>query len=41
MSTANTDVFALDGSEYLSMSTGETVRLDQLVAVDDFKLADS
>ena len=39
-SAAITDVFARVGAEYLSMSTGETVRLDQLLAVDDFKLAD-
>ena len=30
-----TDVFAREGAEYLSTSTGETVRLDRLVAVDD------
>ncbi len=35
-----TDVFARSGVEYLSMSTGETLRLDQLVAVDDARLAD-
>ncbi len=35
-----TDVFSREGSEYLSMSTGETVRLDQLLAVDAYKLAD-
>lgn len=34
-----TDVLARDGSEYLLMSTGETVRLDHLLAVNDFKLA--
>lgn len=34
------DVFARDGSAYLSMSTGETVRLDHLLDVNDFKLAD-
>jgi len=39
-SAAITDVFARDGSEYLLMSTGETVRLDQLLAVNDFKLSD-
>jgi Rho-binding antiterminator len=39
-SAAIIDVFARDGSEYLSMSTGETVRLDHLLAVNDFKLAD-
>lgn len=39
-SAAIADVFARDGSEYLSISTGETLRLDQLLAVDDAKLAD-
>ena len=39
-SAAIIDVFARDGSEYLSMSTGETVRLDRLLAVNEFKLAD-
>jgi Rho-binding antiterminator len=39
-SAAITDVFARDGSEYLLVSTGETVRLDHLLAVNDFKLAD-
>ena len=34
------DVFARDEAEYLAMSTGETVRLDRLLAVDDFKLTD-
>jgi Rho-binding antiterminator len=34
------DVFAREGAEYLSMSTGETLRLDQLIEVDDAKLAD-
>ena len=29
-----TDVWAREGAEYLSTSTGETVRLDRLVAVD-------
>ena len=29
-----TDVCAREGAEYCSMSTGETVRLDRLVAVD-------
>jgi len=37
---AITDVFARDGAEYLSMSTGETLRLDQLVEVDGENLAD-
>ena len=35
-----TDVFSRDGAEYLSIGTGETLRLDQLVEVDDAKLAD-
>lgn len=34
------DVYARDGAEYLSVSTGEIVRLDQLVEVGDAKLAD-
>jgi Rho-binding antiterminator len=34
-----TDVFARDGSEYLVVSTGEAVRLDRLLTVNDFKLA--
>jgi Rho-binding antiterminator len=29
-----TDVWAREGAEYLSTSTGETVRLDRLVTVD-------
>ena len=33
------DLFARDGVEYLAISTGETVRLDQLLEVDDFKFA--
>jgi Rho-binding antiterminator len=35
-----TDVFAREGADYLSMSTGETLRLDRLIEVDDAKLAD-
>ncbi|MFS2004560.1 hypothetical protein ACEN9F_13135 [Duganella sp. CT11-25] len=35
-----TDVFARAGADYLSLSTGETVRLDQLIEVDGVKLAD-
>ncbi|UNK48560.1 hypothetical protein MNR01_12470 [Lysobacter sp. S4-A87] len=35
-----TDVFARSGEEYLSMSTGEIVRLDRLVDVDGARLAD-
>ena len=33
-----TDVFAKDGADYLTLSTGETVRLDQLVEVDQARL---
>jgi Rho-binding antiterminator len=39
-SAAITDVFARGGAEYLSLSTGETLRLDQLLAVGDARLAD-
>jgi Rho-binding antiterminator len=35
-----TDVFARDGAEYLSLTTGETVRLDRLVEVSGARLAD-
>lgn len=35
-----TDVFARDGEEFLSMSTGEAFRLDRLVEVDGARLAD-
>jgi Rho-binding antiterminator len=35
-----TDVFARDGAEYLSLTTGESVRLDRLVQVSDARLAD-
>jgi len=35
-----TDVFARNGQEYLSMSTGDILRLDQLVEVDGARLAD-
>lgn len=35
-----TDVFSRGGAEYLSLSSGETLRLDQLVEVDGNKLAD-
>jgi len=34
------DVFSKDGVEYLAISTGETLRLDQLVAVGKSKVAD-
>ncbi len=35
-----TDVFALNGEEFVSLSTGERVRLDRLVEVDGARLAD-
>jgi Rho-binding antiterminator len=35
-----TDVFSKEGAEYVSIATGETLRLDQLVEVDGRKLAD-
>ena len=35
-----TDVFSRDGAEYLSLSSGETLRLDQLIEVDGAKLSD-
>lgn len=35
-----TDVFARAGADYLSLSTGQTLRLDQLIEVDGVKLAD-
>lgn len=38
--TVITDVFAREGAEYLSMDTGETLRLDHLVEVDGARLAD-
>lgn len=34
------DVYARDGAEYLSLSTEETLRLDQLLTVDGENLAD-
>ncbi|WP_229417366.1 hypothetical protein [Massilia sp. Root418] len=34
------DVYARDGADYVSLSTGETVRMDRLVEVDGYKLAD-
>lgn len=37
-SAAITDVFSRNGAEYLVISTGETLRLDQLIAVDDTTL---
>ncbi|WP_460726382.1 hypothetical protein [Lysobacter rhizosphaerae] len=35
-----TDVFARDGAEYASLSTGETLRLDRLAEVNGARLAD-
>ncbi|MNS92122.1 hypothetical protein D3C72_1262460 [compost metagenome] len=35
-----TDVFSRNGAEYLSLSSGETLRLDQLVEVNGDKLTD-
>ena len=32
------DIFSRHGAEYLAISTGETVRLDRLIAVDHDKL---
>lgn len=34
------DVFSRSGTEYLRISSGETLRLDRLLAVDKAKLAD-
>ena len=34
------DVFAREGSEFVALSTGETVRLDRLIGVDKATLAD-
>ena len=34
------DVYSSAGAEYLSLSSGETLRLDQLVEVDGEKLSD-
>lgn len=34
-----TDVFARDGADFMSLDTGETVRLDRVVDVDGVKLA--
>jgi Rho-binding antiterminator len=33
-STRIVDVYSRNGAEYLSLKTGETVRLDRLVAID-------
>jgi Rho-binding antiterminator len=35
-----TDVYSRRGAEYLTLKTGESLRLDQLVEVDGEKLAD-
>lgn len=35
-----TDVYARDGADYLTLSSGDTLRLDQLVEVDQARLAD-
>jgi Rho-binding antiterminator len=40
LSATITDVYARSGSEYLTTSTGETLRLDQLLEVDGERLAD-
>lgn len=34
-----TDLYAQDGAEYMSISTGETVRLDQIEEIDGTKLS--
>lgn len=34
------DVYAREGADYMLLSTGETVRLDRLIEVDGYKLAD-
>ena len=35
-----TDVYAREGADYLTLSTGETLRLDQLIEVDQARLED-
>ncbi|MDY0978302.1 hypothetical protein SOM61_25380 [Massilia sp. CFBP9012] len=35
-----TDLYAKNGAEYMSMSTGDTVRLDQIEEIDGAKLSD-
>ena len=35
-----TDLFARAGADYLTLSTGKTLRLDHLIEVDSAKLAD-
>ena len=37
---AITDLYAKNGAEYMSISTGETVRLDQIEEIDGAKLRD-
>jgi Rho-binding antiterminator len=34
------DIYSRQGAEYMKLSNGETLRLDQLRSVDDSKLAD-
>jgi Rho-binding antiterminator len=34
------DVFAREGADYVALSSGETVRMDRLVQVDGYQLAD-
>jgi Rho-binding antiterminator len=34
------DVYGRGGAEYLALSTGETLRLDEIVAVNGARLAD-
>ncbi|TFW18641.1 hypothetical protein [Duganella callida] len=36
-----TDVYARSGADYLTLSTGETIRLDQLIEVDGAKFSAS
>ena len=35
-----TDIFARDGVEYIALNTGQTLRLDHIVAIDDARPAD-
>ncbi|MDT1883298.1 hypothetical protein FPK44_21570, partial [Acinetobacter baumannii] len=35
-----TDLYAKNGAEYMSISTGETVRLDQIAEIDGAKPSD-
>ena len=34
------DVLAREGADYVALSSGETVRMDRLVEVDGYRLAD-